>query len=117
MADTDSPEKSPAEPDNTDNSPAEPDSANKTPAAENREETLALFTEAGFTEPQAQALVDVMEEARRQTVTQNDLQALELRIERRLQRQTSMLILLHLMLGGLVILVGVLVIAILALIV
>ena len=107
MADTDSPEKS----------PAEPDKPNQTLAAENREETLALFTEAGFTEAQAQALVDVMEEARRQTVTQNDLQALELRIERRLQRQTSMLILLHLMLGGLVILVGVLVIAILALIV
>ncbi len=84
--------------------------------ADNGNETLEVFKKAGFTEPQAQALVDMLEESRRQTVTQNDLQALELRIERRLQRQTSMLLLLHLALGALVILVGVLVIAILALI-
>ena len=74
---------------------------------------IRMLTGAGFSESQAQALVDVVTESQRSLVTTQDLQALELRIEKQLHDQTKTLVWLFVVLGGLVVAVGGFVVAIL----
>ena len=74
---------------------------------------IRVLTGVGFSESQAQALVDVVTESQRSLVTTQDLQALELRIEKQLHDQTKTLVWLFVVLGGLVVAVGGFVVAIL----
>ena len=74
---------------------------------------IKALTGAGFSESQAQAVVDVVSDAQRSLGTKHDLQALELRLEKQLHDQTKTLVWLFVVLGGLVVAVGGFVIAIL----
>ena len=74
---------------------------------------IRMLTGAGFSESQAQVLVDVVTESQRSLVTTQDLQAPELRIEKQLHDQTKTLVWLFVVLGGLVVAVGGFVVAVL----